>query len=33
LSIGQLMIDPVFDNLRSLPRFKKIIETAKSKQY
>jgi len=26
LSIGKLKIDPVFDNLRSLPRFQKIIE-------
>ena len=25
LSTGQLMIDPIFDNLRSLPRFKRII--------
>jgi TolB-like protein/Flp pilus assembly protein TadD len=30
LSIGELMIDPVFDNLRSLPRFQKIIDSAKS---
>jgi len=33
LSKGDLMINPIYDNLRSLPRFKKIIETAKSKQY
>jgi TolB-like protein len=30
LSTGKLMIDPVFDNLRSLPRFQKIIDSAKS---
>jgi len=30
LSIGELMIDPVFDNLRSLPRFQKIINSSKS---
>jgi TolB-like protein len=28
LSIGQLMIDPIFDNLRRLPRFQKIIDSA-----
>jgi TolB-like protein len=28
LSVGILMVDPVFDNLRSLPRFQKIIEHA-----
>jgi tetratricopeptide (TPR) repeat protein len=27
LSIGDLIIDPIFDNLRSLPRFRKIIES------
>jgi len=30
LSVGKLMIDPVFDNLRSLPRFQNIINSAKS---
>jgi TolB-like protein len=30
LSTGELMIDPLFDNLRSLPRFQKIIDSAKS---
>jgi TolB-like protein len=30
LSVGKLMIDPVFDNLRSLQRFQEIIKTAKS---
>ena len=29
LSVGILMIDPVFDNLRSLPRFQKITENAR----
>jgi TolB-like protein len=29
LSIGILIVDPVFDNLRSLPRFQKIIENAR----
>ena len=29
LSVGILMVDPVFDNLRSLPRFQKIIEDAR----
>src|ERR1035437_5699290 len=29
LSVGILMVDPVFDNLRSLPRFQKIIENAR----
>jgi len=29
LSAGILMVDPVFDNLRSLPRFQKIIENAR----
>jgi hypothetical protein len=28
LSIGKLMIDPIFDNLRSLQRFQKIIGSA-----
>jgi hypothetical protein len=28
LSVGKLMIDPVFDNLRGLPRFQKIINSA-----
>jgi tetratricopeptide (TPR) repeat protein len=27
LSVGELMIDPIFDNLRSLPRFQKIIDS------
>ena len=30
LSVRKLMIDPIFDNLRSLPRFQKIINSAKS---
>ena len=30
LSVGKLMIDPIFDNLRSLPRFQNIINSAKS---
>ncbi len=30
LSKGDLMINPIFDNLRSLPRFKKIIDPIKS---
>jgi TolB-like protein len=29
LSSGKLIIDPIFDNLRSLPRFQKIINSAK----
>jgi TolB-like protein len=29
LSVGILMVDPVFDNLRGLPRFQKIIENAR----
>jgi tetratricopeptide (TPR) repeat protein len=29
LSVGILIADPVFDNLRSLPRFQKIIEDAR----
>jgi TolB-like protein len=29
LSVGILMVDPVFDSLRSLPRFQKIIENAR----
>ena len=29
LSVGILIVDPVFDNLRSLPRFQKIIENAR----
>ncbi len=29
LSVGRLIIDPVFDNLRSSPRFQKIIENAR----
>ena len=28
LPVGELMIDPIFDNLRSLPRFQKIIDSA-----
>ena len=28
LSVGELMIDPIFDNLRSFPRFQKIIDSA-----
>jgi TolB-like protein len=28
MSIGQLIIDPLYDNLRSLPRFKEIISSA-----
>jgi tetratricopeptide (TPR) repeat protein len=28
LSKGDLLIDPIFDNLRSLPRFQKIIDSA-----
>jgi TolB-like protein/Flp pilus assembly protein TadD len=28
LSVGELMIDPLFDNLRNLPRFQKIIDSA-----
>lgn len=28
LSVGKLIIDPIFDNLRSLPRFQKIIDSA-----
>jgi hypothetical protein len=31
LSTGQLMIDPVFDSLRTLPRFQKIIDSARKK--
>jgi len=29
LSVGQLMIDPIFDKIRNLPRFQKIIESAR----
>jgi tetratricopeptide (TPR) repeat protein len=29
LSLGDLLIDPIFDNLRGLPRFQKIIENAR----
>ncbi len=29
LSVGKLTIDPLFDSIRSLPRFKKIIENAR----
>ena len=29
LSVGILIVDPIFDNLRSLPRFQKIIENAR----
>jgi tetratricopeptide (TPR) repeat protein len=29
LSTGDLLIDPIFDNLRRLPRFQKIIENAR----
>ena len=29
LSVGILIADPAFDNLRSLPRFQKIIENAR----
>ena len=32
LSVGKLMIDPIFDNLRSLPRFQKIISSAQKGQ-
>jgi TolB-like protein/AraC-like DNA-binding protein len=32
LSVGKLMIDPIFDNLRSLPRFQKIINSAQKRQ-
>ena len=28
LSVGELMLDPIFDNLRNLPRFQKIIDSA-----
>jgi TolB-like protein len=28
LSVGKLMADPIFDNIRSLPRFQKIIDSA-----
>ena len=31
LSVGKLMIDPIFDNLRSLPRFRKIISSAQKR--
>jgi TolB-like protein/Flp pilus assembly protein TadD len=30
LSAGELLINPVYDNLRSLPRFQKIINSAKN---
>jgi TolB-like protein len=30
LSKGELIIDPIFDNLRNLPRFQKIIDSVKS---
>jgi TolB-like protein/predicted Zn-dependent protease len=30
LSTGDLLIDPIYDNLRKLPRFQKIINSAKS---
>jgi serine/threonine-protein kinase len=29
LSVGSLIIDPIFDDLRNLPRFQKIIDSAK----
>ncbi len=32
LSVGKLMIDPIFNNLRSLPRFQKIIKAAQNRQ-
>jgi tetratricopeptide (TPR) repeat protein len=32
LSVGKLIIDPKFDNLRSFPRFKKIINSVQKKQ-
>jgi tetratricopeptide (TPR) repeat protein len=28
LSVGSLIMDPIFDNLRNLPRFQKIIDSA-----
>jgi TolB-like protein len=32
LSIGKLIIDPIFDDLRSLPRFQRIINYAQKRQ-